>query len=70
MTLAILLPGLSIAKPSEGNGTNISKNMTTSQGYPINNDNNSLTVGNRGQTLLQDFQFVEKMSHFDRGAHS
>lgn len=66
MTLAILLPGLSIAKSSEGNGTNISKNMTTSQGYPINNDNNSLTVGERGPTLLQDFQFVEKISHFDR----
>ncbi|HWR24631.1 MAG TPA: catalase, partial [Methanosarcina sp.] len=43
-----------------------SKNMTTSQGYPVYDDNNSLTVGQRGQTLLQDTHFIDKMSHFDR----
>jgi catalase len=40
--------------------------MTTNQGYPIFDDNSSLTVGNRGPTLLQDFQFIEKIAHFDR----
>jgi catalase len=40
--------------------------MTTNQGYPISDDNSSLTVGNRGPTLLQDFQFIEKIAHFDR----
>jgi len=40
--------------------------MTTDQGYPITNDDSSLTVGNRGPTLLQDFQFIEKIAHFDR----
>ena len=40
--------------------------MTTDQGYPISNDDSSLTVGNRGPTLLQDFQFIEKIAHFDR----
>ena len=40
--------------------------MTTNQGHPINDDDNSLTVGERGPTLLQDFQFIEKIAHFDR----
>lgn len=40
--------------------------MTTNMGYPISDDNSSLTVGNRGPTLLQDFQFIEKIAHFDR----
>jgi len=34
----------------------VEEKMTTDQGYPITNDDNSLTVGNRGPTLLQDFQ--------------
>ena len=67
MVLVILLPGLAIAQPSEGNkNANVTKNMTTSQGYPISDDNNSLTVGNRGPTLLHDVQFIDKMSQFDR----
>ncbi len=41
-------------------------NITTSQGHPINDDENSQTVGERGPTLLQDFQFIEKIAHFDR----
>ncbi len=44
----------------------VEEKMTTDQGYPITNDDNSLTVGNRGPTLLQDFQFIEKIAHFDR----
>ena len=38
--------------------------MTTNQGHPINDDENSQTVGERGPTLLQDFQFIEKIAHF------
>ena len=41
-------------------------NMTTNQGNPINDDENSQTVGKRGPTLLQDFQFIEKIAHFER----
>ena len=40
--------------------------MTTNEGYPVNDDENSQTVGEGGPTLLQDFQFIEKMAHFDR----
>lgn len=41
-------------------------NLTTSEGYPIYDDQNSQTVGERGPTLLQDFQLIEKIAHFDR----
>jgi catalase len=42
------------------------KHLTTNQGVPITDNQNSLTVGERGPVLLQDVQFVEKMAHFDR----
>jgi catalase len=41
------------------------KHLTTNQGVPINDDHNSLKVGDRGPTLLEDFIFREKMTHFD-----
>ena len=40
--------------------------LTTNQGMPVSDDQNSLTVGERGPTLLQDIVFVEKIAHFDR----
>lgn len=46
--------------------SNMDAKMTTNQGHPIKDDDNSLTVGERGPTLLQDFQFIEKIAHFDR----
>ncbi len=42
------------------------KYLTTNQGVPITDNQNSLTVGERGPVLLQDVQFIEKMAHFDR----
>ncbi|QGG94299.1 catalase [Actinomarinicola tropica] len=39
--------------------------LTTQQGVPIADDQSSLTVGERGPTLLEDFIFREKMFHFD-----
>lgn len=40
--------------------------MTTDQGAPVADNQNSLTVGERGPTLLQDVQLIEKIAHFDR----
>jgi len=45
---------------------NEKKQLTTNQGVPITDNQDSLTVGERGPVLLQDVQFVEKMAHFDR----
>jgi catalase len=39
--------------------------MTNNQGVGVNDDHNSLLAGERGPTLLEDFQFREKMTHFD-----
>ncbi len=39
--------------------------MTTQQGIPVGDDQNSLKVGATGPTLLEDFHFREKMFHFD-----
>ncbi len=39
--------------------------LTTNQGLRINDDQNSLTAGERGPTLLEDFHLREKITHFD-----
>jgi catalase len=39
--------------------------LTTNQGVPISDDQNSLRVGARGPSLLEDFAFREKITHFD-----
>ncbi len=39
--------------------------MTTNHGLRINDDQNTLKAGNRGPSLLEDFHFREKMTHFD-----
>ncbi|MBY0561021.1 MAG: catalase [Hyphomicrobium sp.] len=39
--------------------------LTTQQGIPVADDQNSLRAGSRGPTLLEDFHFREKIFHFD-----
>lgn len=39
--------------------------MTTNQGVRINDDQNTLKAGVRGPSLLEDFIFREKITHFD-----
>lgn len=39
--------------------------LTTNHGLRINDDQNSLKAGERGATLLEDFHFREKITHFD-----
>jgi len=39
--------------------------LTTQQGVPVSDDQNSLKVGKRGPSLMEDFHFREKMFHFD-----
>jgi catalase len=40
--------------------------LTTRQGHPVYNNQSLRTVGNRGPATLENYQFLEKMSHFDR----
>ena len=39
--------------------------LTTQQGVPVSDDQNSLKIGVRGPTALEDFHFREKIFHFD-----
>ncbi|WP_100013086.1 catalase [Lentibacillus sediminis] len=41
------------------------KKMTTNQGLRVSEDEFSLKAGERGPTLMEDFHFREKMTHFD-----
>lgn len=41
------------------------KKMTTNQGLKVSEDEFSLKAGERGPTLMEDFHFREKMTHFD-----
>lgn len=41
------------------------KVLTTQQGVPISDNQNSLKAGSRGPTLLEDFVLREKINHFD-----
>lgn len=39
--------------------------LSTNQGVPVNDDQNSLKAGDRGPSLLEDFVLREKITHFD-----
>lgn len=57
----------SASNGSSGNGQpNSSDILTTRQGHPVSDNQNLRTVGNRGPATLENYQFLEKMSHFDR----
>ena len=45
--------------------TNEGAVLTTNQGLPISDNQNSLKGGGRGPTLLEDFILREKITHFD-----
>ncbi|GCD42925.1 catalase [Streptomyces paromomycinus] len=40
--------------------------LTNRQGHPVYDNQNQRTVGARGPATLENYQFIEKISHFDR----
>lgn len=40
--------------------------LTTSWGAPVGDNQNSVTAGHRGPTLIQDVHLLEKLAHFNR----
>lgn len=57
-------------EPSKGGETHqttqrAGNTLTTAQGVPVADDQNSLKAGPRGPTLLEDFHLREKLFHFD-----
>lgn len=45
---------------------NSEKVLTTNDGVPINDNNNTLKAGERGPSLQQDHIYFDKLMHFDR----
>lgn len=45
---------------------NSNKILTTNDGVPIHDNNNTLKAGNRGPSLQQDHIYFDKLMHFDR----
>ena len=57
------------ANGSDGNGhhaPDAAPVLTTRQGHPVVDNKNNRTVGDRGPTVLENYHFLEKISHFDR----
>jgi catalase len=50
---------------SKGTGES-SDSLTNRQGHPVTDNQNIRTVGNRGPSTLENYDFIEKISHFDR----
>ena len=50
-------------QPRAGNGDAV---LTDRQGHPIYDNQNQRTVGSRGPATLENYHFLEKISHFDR----
>jgi catalase len=40
--------------------------LTTRQGHPVTDNQNLRTIGDRGPATMENYHFLEKMSHFDR----
>ncbi|WP_374163710.1 catalase [Arcticibacter sp. MXS-1] len=53
-------------KEIRSSGKEKSDILTTRQGHPVYDNQNLRTVGSRGPATLENYQFLEKMSHFDR----
>jgi catalase len=49
--------------PAEGDDR---RDLTTRQGHPVFDNQNQRTIGDRGPATLENYHFLEKMSHFDR----
>ena len=61
-----LAAGLSRGTVNDQASTAKAGTLTTRQGHPVTNNQNMRTVGNRGPTTLENYQFIEKITHFDR----
>jgi catalase len=53
-------------KPQAGEGAGPTGPLTTRQGHPVHDNQNLRTVGSRGPTTMENYQFLEKITHFDR----
>lgn len=46
--------------------SNQDKILTTRQGHPVRDNQSLRLVGERGPAMLENYQFIEKITHFGR----
>jgi len=51
---------------AKNDDNNTDRALTTRQGHPVTNNQSQRTVGSRGPATLENYHFLEKISHFDR----
>jgi catalase len=51
---------------ADDNREDAGRTLTNRQGHPIRNNQSQRTVGARGPATLENYQFLEKITHFDR----
>lgn len=64
-TTKVIEENKKLAELSPDKEDNSGEFLTTNTGVRVNDDHNSLKAGDRGPTLMEDFIFREKMTHFD-----
>lgn len=47
-------------------GAGKERTLTTRQGHPVSDNQSQRTVGSRGPATMENYHFLEKISHFDR----
>lgn len=52
--------------PDQSAAARAKATLTTRQGHPVPDNQNQRTVGPRGPVTLENYHFLEKISHFDR----
>ncbi|WP_277586102.1 catalase [Psychrobacillus antarcticus] len=53
-------------QPNYDSNVENEETLTNRQGHPVTNNQHMRTVGNRGPATLENYDFIEKISHFDR----
>ena len=61
-----ILLGIAFSSNFQDMKTNDKKHLTSENGRPIPDNQNTQTAGHRGPVTLQDTWLLEKMAHFDR----
>src|SRR5919206_218620 len=64
--LDLIAPQRHPAQHSMGMTMTKTTTLTTTGGAPIADNQNSLSAGERGPLLLQDYQLIEKLAHQNR----
>lgn len=52
--------------PKRKSSANKKTVLTTPQGHPVSDNQNTRSVGIREPRTLENYQFIEKITHFDR----